>query len=938
MSTIVLRLVKGVPLTNAELDANFSNLNTDKLEAGTTATLTNKTINLSSNTFVATSAQMATAVSDKTGSGALVFANSPTFVTPALGTPASGTLTNATGLPVATGISGLGTGVATALAVNIGSAGAPVLFNGALGTPSSGTVTNLTGTASININGTVGATTATTGAFTTLTTSSTVTLNGGTANGVAYLNGSKVLTTGSELTFDGTIFAVGGAGQVGNYRLQSVFASGNNGISIINGGNAIGDFAAFSFVQAGLQKSVIYTNNNNLTINANAGSAIHQIGGSEQMRLTSTGLGIGTSSPSSKLTVASTGSTIELKQNGTGAATYYVMDNTIESGGKRWRFGYTGAVGISLFSLFNQTDNVLAWAADASGNLGLGVTPSAWLWPNGSAGALQLQSGAALSGYNATTYLSQNWYYNGGEKYIANGFATRYGQDSGAHRWLTAPSGTAGNAITFTQAMTLNASGNLGIGTTTYSSKLNITGGSLAVSGTGLSVSTDLATGRLVTSTTTPYRISAVHSYYDDQTLELSQGSTSGYVSGIVIAARSATSSAPDSVTFWTRSAERARIDSNGKLFLGTTSTGEAGLNVGANCDGTANSNSCIHVFSTSSAVNANNGGRITFGESSQTAYGEVIFVRDGNNTFKINNRISGTLTFGTNNTERARFTTGGDLLVGTTSSAGALTVGLTGTTNAVTRLSNFPTNSRVILSSGSSTTDSKVFLGAGFSSSGNGINSGFGFIRESTNNWGTALAFYTHPAPTNTEDELIERARIDSSGNLLVGKTSAGNGTVGVEARPDGQIYATMSASTSSSSTLNVFSTGANAYRFYVGMNGVINATSATITAISDQRLKENVQDLDVGLDKIMALKPRKFDWKAGKGKDIKGDRGWIAQEFEQVFPDMIDEWRDPAPEGEEPYKSVRADLIPILVKAIQEQQAIITALTARVAALESN
>jgi hypothetical protein len=69
------------------------------------------------------------------------------------------------------GITGLGTGVATALAVNVGSAGAPIVLNGALGTPSSGTVTNLTGTASININGTVGATTPTTGAFTTLNAS-----------------------------------------------------------------------------------------------------------------------------------------------------------------------------------------------------------------------------------------------------------------------------------------------------------------------------------------------------------------------------------------------------------------------------------------------------------------------------------------------------------------------------------------------------------------------------------------------------------------------------------------------------------------------------------------------------------------------------------------------------------------------------------------------
>lgn len=77
-----------------------------------------------------------------------------------------------------------GTGVQTALGVNIGSAGAPVLFNGALGTPSSGTVTNLTGTASININGTVGATTPTTVVATTITANTGIVPD---ANDGAYL-------------------------------------------------------------------------------------------------------------------------------------------------------------------------------------------------------------------------------------------------------------------------------------------------------------------------------------------------------------------------------------------------------------------------------------------------------------------------------------------------------------------------------------------------------------------------------------------------------------------------------------------------------------------------------------------------------------------------------------------------------------------------------
>jgi hypothetical protein len=79
-----------------------------------------------------------------TGTGNFVKSTSPTLVTPALGTPSAVVLTNATGLPVA-GLTGLGTGINTALTTNVGSAGAPVIFNGALGIPSSGTLTNVTG-------------------------------------------------------------------------------------------------------------------------------------------------------------------------------------------------------------------------------------------------------------------------------------------------------------------------------------------------------------------------------------------------------------------------------------------------------------------------------------------------------------------------------------------------------------------------------------------------------------------------------------------------------------------------------------------------------------------------------------------------------------------------------------------------------------------------
>lgn len=124
--------------------------------------------------------------------------------------------------------------------------------------------------------------------------------------------------------------------------------------------------------------------------------------------------------------------------------------------------------------LFLPTTNTIAWATnsterlrlDASGNLGLGVTPSAWY---STLKALQIGGTASVSHLNAGAGNQQanygnNFYYNasGVEIYIQSTGAQRYRQLSGAgHVWEIAPSGTAGNAISFTQAMTLDASGNL---------------------------------------------------------------------------------------------------------------------------------------------------------------------------------------------------------------------------------------------------------------------------------------------------------------------------------------------------------------------------------------------------------------------------------------------------------------------------------------------
>ena len=117
---------------------------------------------------------------------------------------------------------------------------------------------------------------------------------------------------------------------------------------------------------------------------------------------------------------------------------------------------------------------------DASGNLGIGITPSAW-YNLGNYIAFQVGN-LSLYGRNTNNSemnLSANIFYitgTGLPTYITSNFATNYQQNNGVHYWYTAPSGTAGNAISFTQAMTLDVSGRLGIGEPSPTEKLHVAG------------------------------------------------------------------------------------------------------------------------------------------------------------------------------------------------------------------------------------------------------------------------------------------------------------------------------------------------------------------------------------------------------------------------------------------------------------------------------
>ena len=186
--------ITGGTISGVSLSATSPNFTTPVLGTPTSGTLTNCTglpvatgvSGLGSNvaTFLATpsSANLASAVSDETGSGALVFATSPALTTPNLGTPSAATLTNATGLPVGTGISGLGTGVATFLATpssaNLRTAVTDETGSGALVFATSPTlVTPVLGVATAtSVQGIIGNVTPAAGTFTTLTANGNTTL------------------------------------------------------------------------------------------------------------------------------------------------------------------------------------------------------------------------------------------------------------------------------------------------------------------------------------------------------------------------------------------------------------------------------------------------------------------------------------------------------------------------------------------------------------------------------------------------------------------------------------------------------------------------------------------------------------------------------------------------------------------------------------------
>ena len=193
----------------------------------------------------------------------------------------------------------------------------------------------------------------------------------------------------------------------------------------------------------------------------------------------------------------------------------------------------------------------------------------------------------------------------------------------------------------------------------------------------------------------------------------------------------------------------------------------------------------------------------------------------------------------------------------------------------------------------------------------------------------------------------------LDASGNFLVGATTAYFGEKAYISNSSSSTYNITALSTSASYTGGGIVSGSSAtaasttFKSFVGYsssgikfqvlgNGNVQNTNNSYGAISDVKLKENIVDATPKLQDLLDVKIRHFNLKGDDTKQI----GVVAQELEKVFPAMVEEVVDRDNEGNDlgtTTKNVKYSVfVPILVKAIQEQQAIIEQLKADVAALK--
>ena len=681
----------------------------------------------------------------------------------------------------------------------------------------------------------------------------------GPTTGVTVAKGEKAV-----VAWDGSDFvrvsAYGGTGEfttvdTTNLEVTNIKAKDGTASATIADATGVVSFSANPVLSAGTANGVLYLDGSKVVT---SGSALVFDGSN---------LGIGTSSPTEKLTV-NQGNIYALR---TGGAKLRLLDQNNEVSVE------SSPVGGASNMLF-RTSSLTQMTLDQSGNLGLGVTPSAW---GATFVALQVTSGGSSlwSDGLQRLFLSANLYYDGtNRRYQTTGVATEYVQNGGAHQWFTAPSGTAGDPISFTQAMTLDASGNLGIGTTLPSSKLDVNNGYI-IAGTAASVNGSKILGGYYTSGNLAtfggefsnggpvigYGVwpstSAAGAFVSATTINVQRGAYSILGANHIWYGGDVQTVAIDSAVTTT---ERMRLDSSGNLGLGVTPSAWLGAGYidfpGNGYIGNASAYSSNTLSTGLNAYYATGAWRYKASSLAATRFDH------SNGTFQWYTAPSGTA---------------GDPI----SFTQAMT--LDGSGNLALQ------------------DDKQYFWGIGRTA-----------IQGTSAS--DTMQFFT---------ASLERARITSSGELLVGTTTlAGAGGVSFQSQGGGTGFAIVN-NNNAGATGYVFSS----YRRSSVEIGSItqNGTTAVLyNTTSDRRLKDNITPAPSASAVIDAIQIVSHGWKSAPNEHV--TYGVIAQDLHAVAPQAVSVGDD----GDEIEKTWGVDyskLVPMLIKEIQS-------LRARVAALESN
>jgi len=686
-----------------------------------------------------------------------------------------------------------------------------------------------------------------------------------TSGGVVYASSTSALATGSALTFNGA------------------------DLTVANGDLTIGTNGKKLYVNYIANNSGADLNTNGLT------NQIFSIGGSEAMRLTSSSLytasginvGFGTSSPTqtaANRTVLSVNGTTTALINlniGNTPKSYWYYDGTDTK--------FVGASGKVILST-SGTDSVIL---DTAGNLGIGQTP-----PTGSSGYNGINVGTAMligapnAGLNQLTSNADI-----SDKYIVNGYASKYQQYNSIHSWFTAASGTAGNAISFTQAMTLDASGRLGIGTTSPADSLHVNSAS---GSTYIRVTN--ATG--------------------DRTYIGAEGGLS-----VIYAQTSAGANAP--LAFLTGSTERARITSSGDVQISTSKNDDTTLYVQNGNAGTASTARFDLRDSSSHYLTLRTYGQNATGTTLGVSNAKLSAIFDNSVAAESSGLVIGTspatpLMFSTNGTERVRIDASGNVGIGTSSPSYPLHVNATGNgtkarfTNGTTTLDLYCGGTEVYTGTAGATT-SWAYANA------NTYIAGYVNGSEQMRLTSTGLGIGTS-SPS---------AKLDVTGDISIANSAnaATANFFNTNASLTAQVIQSIAVKAAGTDfTLFRGTSNSSVHVFNVFGNGNVTNTNNSYAGISDVKLKENIVDATPKLANLMQIKVRNYNLKSDPSfKQI----GVIAQELETIFPALVEETKDSDVNGNDlgtTTKSVKYSVfVPMLIKAMQEQQAIIESLKAR-------